>query len=167
MPNKYIARLYNKKYQRKENDMHYGTRSKGELNTSHPHLQELMLKALAIQNERKEHGLGYTDITILEGRRPLKRQEDLFRAGKTKTMKSKHLRQSDGYAHALDVSPYPVDWQDLDRFRNFMAWLTGLASSMGIVVRWGGDWDGDYQSKDQSFHDLPHIELVTEDRRKR
>lgn len=32
----------------------------------------------------------------------------------------------------------------------------------GYTVRWGGDWDGDGNLIDQSFHDLPHIELVEE-----
>lgn len=35
------------------------------------------------------------------------------------------------------------------------------ASTTGVKIRWGGDWDGDWIHTDQSFHDLPHFELVT------
>jgi hypothetical protein len=31
---------------------------------------------------------------------------------------------------------------------------------MGIESRMGADWDGDFDTKDQTFHDLPHFELV-------
>jgi peptidoglycan L-alanyl-D-glutamate endopeptidase CwlK len=27
-------------------------------------------------------------------------------------------------------------------------------------IRWGGDWDGDGQTADETFHDWPHFELV-------
>ena len=31
---------------------------------------------------------------------------------------------------------------------------------MDVTLRWGGDWDGDRDFKDQRFIDLPHFELV-------
>ena len=34
-----------------------------------------------------------------------------------------------------------------------------VANRLGLKVRWGGDWDGDFEFKDQNFHDLPHFEL--------
>jgi hypothetical protein len=35
-----------------------------------------------------------------------------------------------------------------------------MASSMGIKIRWGGDWNGDWKVKDNHFDDLPHFELI-------
>ena len=60
---------------------------------------------------------------------------------------------------ALDVCPYPIDWNDKDRFYNFAGLVKGIAISMDIKIRWGGDWDGDNDLKDQTFFDLPHFEL--------
>lgn len=30
----------------------------------------------------------------------------------------------------------------------------------GVTIRWGGDWDSDTDTLDQSFNDLPHFEIV-------
>jgi hypothetical protein len=30
---------------------------------------------------------------------------------------------------------------------------------MGIELRWGGDWDQDFEVKDNRFDDFPHFEL--------
>jgi peptidoglycan L-alanyl-D-glutamate endopeptidase CwlK len=35
----------------------------------------------------------------------------------------------------------------------------GVASQMGLKIRWGGDWDMDTQTKDNKFDDLVHFEL--------
>ena len=37
--------------------------------------------------------------------------------------------------------------------------VTGLAKQKGIPLRWGGDWDGDNNFKDNRFDDLVHFEL--------
>ena len=36
----------------------------------------------------------------------------------------------------------------------------GVAAVMGIPIRCGADWDGDHNLRDQTFNDLPHIELL-------
>ena len=36
----------------------------------------------------------------------------------------------------------------------------GVASQMGIKIRWGGDWDRDTDLSDNRFNDLPHFELM-------
>ena len=86
-------------------------------------------------------------------------QRALYEDGKSKkdgiTKKSKHQ-----FGRALDLVPYPVDWDDIDRFRAFGGFFLGVAACQGIEVRWGGDWDGDRTFKDQSFIDLPHFELI-------
>jgi hypothetical protein len=38
--------------------------------------------------------------------------------------------------------------------------LMVIAKRKGIELRWGGDWDRDGDRFDQSFNDLPHVELV-------
>ena len=94
------------------------------------------------------------DCTILEGKRTVDRQKMLVQQGKSKTMNSKHL-----LGKAVDVAPYPIDWNDRERFTYFAGYVMGIAAKMGIKLRWGGDWDRDTQVKDNSFDDLPHFEI--------
>jgi len=61
---------------------------------------------------------------------------------------------------AVDVMPYPIDWRDLYRIYYFVGYARGVANQMGIPIRCGADWDGDFNLKDQNFHDLPHFELL-------
>lgn len=72
---------------------------------------------------------------------------------------------------AVDVVPYPVLWPDkapagrerellFARMYLFIGYVRGIAKGMGISVRCGADWDGDFEVDDQTFHDLPHVELV-------
>lgn len=67
---------------------------------------------------------------------------------------------------AVDVCPSPVDWKDHDRFYFFAGYVLGVSQKlfdegkMTHKVRWGGDWNGDKKTKDNSFNDLPHFELI-------
>ena len=101
-----------------------------------------------------EEVIKHFDCTILEGRRTIDRQKMLVAQGKSKTMNSKHL-----VGKAVDVAPYPIDWNDRERFTYFAGYVMGIAAKMGIKLRWGGDWDRDTQVKDNSFDDLPHFEI--------
>ena len=96
------------------------------------------------------------DITVIEGHRDPRRQQQLFMAGKTKVRHSKH---NENPSHAADLAPYPIDWDDTERFRRFGEYVLGVADGMGVSLRWGGDWDGDTDVTDQSFNDLVHFEL--------
>ena len=95
------------------------------------------------------------DCTILEGRRTVERQSMLVEQGKSKTMNSKHLT-----GRAVDVAPYPINWEDRERFTYFAGFVMGIASQQGLKLRWGGDWDKDTDLSDNSFDDLPHFEIV-------
>jgi len=97
------------------------------------------------------------DCTILEGRRTVERQSMLVKQGKSKTMNSKHLT-----GKAVDVAPYPINWEDRERFTYFAGFVMGIASQQGLKLRWGGDWDKDTDLADNSFDDLPHFEIVGE-----
>ena len=51
------------------------------------------------------------DVTIIEGLRSKERQQELLAQGKTKTKYSKHIE-----GKAVDLAPYPIDWEDRERF---------------------------------------------------
>lgn len=97
------------------------------------------------------------DCTIIEGLRTADRQKELLAKGATKTLKSKHLE-----GKAMDVSPYPIDFDEIKRFYYFGGYVKGIARSLGIKIRWGGDWDDSWfraKGKNQSFDDLVHFEV--------
>ena len=58
--------------------------------------------------------------------------------------------------------PTPIEWENWQKNYLFAGFIKGLACSMGIKIRMGADWDGDFDTKDQKFHDLPHFELIIE-----
>jgi len=62
-------------------------------------------------------------------------------------------------SRAVDVVPYPIDWNDTKRFHVMAGLVLGIASEMGIELAWGGDWNRNWVYTDQRFHDLPHYEL--------
>jgi peptidoglycan L-alanyl-D-glutamate endopeptidase CwlK len=99
------------------------------------------------------------DCTILTGHRTEAAQNEAFDTGRSK------LRFPDGKhnrlpSSAVDCAPYPVDWQNAKRFYHFAGFVQGVAKEMGLSIRWGGDWDRDYDLDDQTFNDLVHFELT-------
>lgn len=110
---------------------------------------------------------GIMDFSVNEGVRTLERQKKLVSEGSSKTMKSKHLVQSDGYGHAVDLYPYPIDMDavnrrnavEIVRFGVLAGIIKSLAWTHGIEIEWGGDFDSDGQTLDSTFFDAPHIQL--------
>lgn len=133
----------------------FSAESLAKLNTCHPDLQRLF----------KEVVLAF-DCTVVQGVRTEQEQFQLFADGKSKTLQSKHLAQWDGFAHAVDVVPFPVDWEDRERMAAFGGYVLGIAAKQGIPVRWGNAWkyprndDISWAIVETSFRDLPHFELV-------
>ena len=126
---------------------YFGRKSKERLNTCDSNLQKVF-------NEVIKH----VDCSVLEGHREKDRQNKLYEEGKTKVKypNGRHNRQP---SSAVDVTPYPVDWKDRERQTLFAGFVIGVASQMGIKLRWGGDWDQDFQVVDNRFDDFPHFEL--------
>ena len=126
---------------------YFGKKSKERLNTCDSKLQKVF-------NEVIKH----VDCSVLEGHREKDRQNKLYKEGKTKVKypNGRHNRQP---SSAVDVTPYPVDWKDRERQTLFAGFVIGVASQMGINLRWGGDWDQDFQVVDNRFDDFPHFEL--------
>ena len=124
----------------------FSQQSLSKLSSCHPDLQRLF-------NEVINH----FDCTIIEGYRSEQDQFKAFKDGKSK------ISSGGNHNHlpslAVDVAPFPIDWQDKERFYYFAGFVNATAKSLGINIRWGGDWNGDNNLKDQNFFDLPHFEL--------
>ncbi len=121
----------------------FGKRSEKRLKGVDIKLQHILRRLIKIM-----------DVTIIEGVRSQERQDELVKKGASKTKYSKHIT-----GKAVDLAPYPIDWEDRERFHYMGGMLRGIAHELDIKVRWGGDWDSDGEIKDNSFDDLVHIEL--------
>ena len=96
------------------------------------------------------------DVTVLEGLRSYERQQELLKQGATKVSVSRHMS-----GNALDIAPYPIDWNDLERFQIVAEHMFKAAEELGIVIRWGGTWERTFTKpvKWAKFLDAPHFEL--------
>ncbi len=60
----------------------------------------------------------------------------------------------------VDLAPFPLYWDsDREQFLILAGLIIGIALGMGYEVIWGGDWDKDFDFKDQKFNDLAHFTL--------
>jgi len=142
---------------------YFGERSREKLENVHPDLILVVSRALLYSE---------IDFAITEGMRSHARQLELLQMGRTWTEHSMHLRQPDGYAHAIDVMAVgDLDRDgDVDTTDRNMTWshvnystiqvaFQRASTGLGIPIRWGGDWDCDGDSGDQAHFDGPHFEL--------
>ena len=132
----------------------FGTVSLSRLTTCYPDLQ--ILFAVVVEK---------FDCSVLCGHRDEAGQTAAYESGNSQVEypNSKHNSYP---SMAVDVAPYPVDWDDIHRFYYFAGQVMAIAAmlyekgEMEHKVRWGGDWDGDTQVKDNKFNDLVHFELI-------
>lgn len=101
------------------------------------------------------------DCSITCGHRTQEEQDALFYATPKRTqVKWPNGKHNTKPSKAVDAVPYPVNYIDRERFTYFAGFVVATALSMGIRLRWGGDWDSDTELDDNDFDDLPHFELV-------
>jgi peptidoglycan L-alanyl-D-glutamate endopeptidase CwlK len=126
----------------------FGKRSRDNLDSADSRWTEVMEIVIQI-----------VDCSILEGHRGERRQNILFHEGKSKIKwpDGEHNKLPSG---AIDAVPYPIDWDDIERMRAFAFFVKGVAAGLGYNVRLGADWNGNFTNKDQTFHDLPHMEFA-------
>ena len=127
----------------------FGSKSKERLATCDEKLQKVFNEVIK-----------YVDCSILEGHRDERAQDKYYKEGKTK-VRYPMGRHNSKPSRAVVVVPYPVDWEDRERFHLFSGFVLGLASGMGITLRWGGDWNRNFEVDDNKFDDFPHFELVS------
>lgn len=120
----------------------WGKTSKNKLATCDKRLQDLANMMLS----RSEF-----DLTITCGYRGEQEQNEAFEKGKSRARfgQSKHNTFP---SKAIDICPYPIDWNDKDRRWQEMAlnamWCAG---KLGIEIVWGGNF--------KTISDKPHFEI--------
>ena len=148
------------------------SRSLGKLEGVNPVLVDTVKRAIELTD---------TDFGVIYGVRTLEEQEALFKKGASKTMKSYHLVQDDGYGHAVDLMAYVGSrgsWE-LNLYDDLADAMKAAAKETGAHIRWGAawtvddlrDWDGTMEEAMNSYVDLrrsqgkrpfidgPHFEL--------
>ena len=110
----------------------------------HPDIKRLLVEAI------KDTPI---DFTVIETVRDMRKQKEYYNKGKSKTLNSRHIPSCNksGLCEAADLAPYPIDWNDIERFRALAAHILKKAEELNIPITWGGDWT--------SFIDMPHYEL--------
>ena len=132
-----------------------GSRSLMRLEGVHPDLVRVVKKAAAISD---------LDFTVLEGLRTLERQKQLFAAGASTTMKSRHIT-----GHAVDLGVLigsDVRW-DWSLYLKLGEVMRAVSLDEKVPIRWGGTWkllsaiEGPITAKilSRSFPDGPHFEI--------
>lgn len=126
----------------------FGTRSKRNLKSCDQRLQNIFNEVIKT-----------VDCSVIEGHRSEERQNKLYEEGKTQ-VKYPDGRHNAYPSAACDCVPYPIDWTDRERFTLFAGFVKGIAKGMyNIDLRWGGDWDNDWEVSDNRFDDFPHFEI--------
>lgn len=124
----------------------FSDRSLRNLEGVHPDLVAVVKRALEISP---------VDFTVVEGVRDIDTQRKYVARGVSKTMKSRHLAQSDGYGHAVDLYPYYDGSVQVNapfgKFRDISNAMKAAAKELGSDITWGGDW--------KSFVDGPHYQI--------
>ena len=72
------------------------------------------------------------DFTVLYGYRDKKEQNKAFENGYS-TKEYPHSKHNKYPSTAIDVAPYPIDWNDRERFTYLAGMIKGIAFEMGMV----------------------------------
>ena len=118
----------------------FSKKSIGYLNNAHPNLR-------CVANEAIKH----FDFMVVESFRGKTAQETAYAKGNSR---AKFGQSPHNYSPALaiDIVPYPVDWNDLKRFDEMGAVFLKAAETCGVKVTWGKNFS--------TLKDYPHFELA-------
>jgi peptidoglycan L-alanyl-D-glutamate endopeptidase CwlK len=100
----------------------------------HPDLVAVVTRAIRLSTQ---------DFRVTDGIRTPAEQRKLVEAGKSWTMRSRHLVQPDGFGHAVDLVPWlagKLSWE-WPLCYQVAAAMSDAARDAGIQLRWGGVWD--------------------------
>lgn len=125
----------------------FSKQSLASLAKCHPKIQDVLREAI------KE-----IDFIVMDSTRGRNAQTRAYQTGKSK---AKFGQSAHNYvpAIAVDVAPYPVDWNDRARFKALSVVIMRIAKEQGTPLRWGGDWNMDGDKTTSDAWDMPHFEL--------
>ena len=131
------------------------SRSRGKLEGVHPDMVGVVERAIELTK---------IDFGVTYGVRTVEEQEKLVAAGRSQTMKSKHLIQDSGYSHAVDVVAYDgsdVVWE-INVYDDICDAFKQAAEEKGVAIKWGAAWsEGDFRSYSGTAEDamMTYVDL--------
>lgn len=111
-----------------------GKHSLSELEGVHPNMVEVVERAIHITK---------IDFTVFDGLRTDEEQREYVRTGVSQTLRSRHLKQKDGFGHAVDLVPYinrKLRWE-LSPCIIIARAVALAAQHVNVGIIWGGGWD--------------------------
>jgi peptidoglycan LD-endopeptidase CwlK len=133
----------------------FGKDSLEKLATCHPDIQKVMKEAIK-----------QFDFKVIYGTRSAVEQMKLYKIGRKLvngkwTVIGKTVTNLDGVnkksnhnyspSKAIDIAPYPIDWNDIESFKQMAQIVKNTALRLGVKLQWGGDW---------KMRDYPHFEIA-------
>ena len=97
----------------------------------------------------------FFDLAITEGRRGERRQTEAFASGASQLPwpQSKHNAIEPSLSRAVHIDPYPIDYENTERYFILAGLMTAAGKLMGAELRWLGL---------TTLRDLAHWELKGE-----
>lgn len=130
------------------------------LNGVHKDLSSVVIEAMRIAPT------GFAFV-VTEGVRTLERQKELLSAGKSKTLRSRHIPESNKCRQSCAVDLAVWSDKNLDRvvdsdeilwkfeeYKKLADVMKEAANNMNVKIEWGGDW--------KTLRDGPHFQLPWE-----
>lgn len=111
----------------------FGAKSRSELKGVHPKMVRFAELTLCYSAQ---------DFGIHDGLRTTAEQAEYVRTGASQTMNGKHLKQKDGWGHAIDAVPFingKLRWE-WPPIYVIAAAAKRAAAELGLRVKWGGAW---------------------------
>jgi len=121
----------------------YSAKSKRELESCHGDIQIVLNEVIK-----------YMDCSVLKGHRAEREQNQAFEGGFSR-LKFPLSRHNKLPSDAVDVVPFPIDWDDLPKFHELAGVIRTVCKQKGIKLEWGGEW--------KSFRDAPHWQIPKEE----
>jgi len=115
-------------------------RSLSRLEGVHPDMVATVKRAIELTK---------VDFGVTCGVRTVAEQKALVASGASQTMNSRHLRQGDGYSHAVDLVAYVgprISWE-LNLYDDIADAMKAAAKEVGLAIEWGAAWsEGDMRN---------------------
>lgn len=111
-------------------------------------------------------------FVVVQGLRTEAEQEALYAQGRTAPGKivtwvrrSNHQAAPDGWGHAVDLAVVEgdgsIDWNHTAPYDTIKAAMTAAAERVGLVLRWGADWNMNNVPREHGETDEDHFEIHT------
>lgn len=124
-----------------------GEKSLAKLKGVHPRLVQVVKRAIVLTKQ---------DFAVTDGLRTAEQQRVLVQKGASETMLSKHLKQRDGWGHAVDLVPWinggpRWEWEPI---WNIAHAIDQASTELNVNLVWGAVWDRNMMSYGGSKEEL-------------